>query len=1019
MKVLSKSLLLLTFLLLAEHAWSSSKIDADLIAKMEMEILELMDEGDIPGISVVLINGNEQKILNYGYIDSKSERAVTPETLFEIGSCSKAFTGLAITNLEQGGLLDLSDNVSNYIPWLELYYEEKKQEVTLRQLLYHTSGIPWNTIALIPESNTSESLQETIKQLIGHELSEVPGERFEYATINYDVLALVIEKVTKQPYEVYVQEEIINPLKLTSTTIGVPFDPLAMASGHKVSFFEAREYDAPIYKGNYAAGYVISNAKDFSRWIKLQMGLVKSDYLDMIEMSQQRDETVPLHQMAAYARGWNVLLDGSGEIQHGGLNPNFSAYVAFRRDDEIGVGILANSNSSYTPMIGDKLMKLLAGEEIEREFDPGDGNDKTYSGITIALILYILLVIGFIGLILVDAIKGKRKYDALTLPKGWKFIKSVVALGPFVFGLYLLPQAMASFTWEAITVWTPLSFTAMILALLCAAGISYVAGFVALCFPENNEYIQKVPKILLISILSGLANVAVIIVVTSAIDSESELKYLIFFYVLIIAVYLFGRRFVQINLIKLTRGLVYDLRIKLINKTFSTSYQKFERIHRGRIYTALNDDVNTIGQSTNLFVMLITSVITAVGAFLYLASIAFWATLLTIFLIITISALYYFASKRTNIYFEQARDSRDVFMRLINGLIDGFKEVSLHQNKKLEYRADVAASAHEFREKSSTADINFVNAFLVGESLLVILLGLVSIGMVEIFPNVKAYTIMSFVIVLLYLIGPVNGILGAVPALMNLRIAWNRVNQFIEEIPANLDLDAMSFSRAPEVDKLEVKGVEFSYQNTNENEVFNVGPIDLKVTSGQVLFIIGGNGSGKTTLAKLLTGLYEPDAGEILINGENLKNYELSEYFSTVFSPSFLFDKLYNVDVKSKKESIEHYLKLLDLEDKVTITEDGYSTIQLSGGQRKRLALLQCYLEDSPIYLFDEWAADQDPGYRNFFYRTLLPDMKKQGKIVIAITHDDQYFDVADKVVMMKLGQLQLANKESVASTFA
>jgi putative pyoverdin transport system ATP-binding/permease protein len=117
---------------------------------------------------------------------------------------------------------------------------------------------------------------------------------------------------------------------------------------------------------------------------------------------------------------------------------------------------------------------------------------------------------------------------------------------------------------------------------------------------------------------------------------------------------------------------------------------------------------------------------------------------------------------------------------------------------------------------------------------------------------------------------------------------------------------------------------------------------------------------------------------------------------------------LYSVNVEEKIQEIDHYLGLLHLKGKVAIAGDRYSTLELSSGQRKRLALLQCYLEDSPIYLFDEWAADQDPEYRNFFYRTLLPEMKSAGKIIIAITHDDHYFDVADKVLKMKMGKVEL-----------
>ena len=173
-------------------------------------------------------------------------------------------------------------------------------------------------------------------------------------------------------------------------------------------------------------------------------------------------------------------------------------------------------------------------------------------------------------------------------------------------------------------------------------------------------------------------------------------------------------------------------------------------------------------------------------------------------------------------------------------------------------------------------------------------------------------------------------------------------------------------------------------------------------------FLSEENGSGKTTLAKLLTGLYQPDEGKLFINDVPVESAHLSEYFSAAFSPAYLFEKLYNIDVAAKEEEVQKYLELLKLDEKVQISENTYSTIRLSGGQRKRLALLQCYLEDSPIYLFDEWAADQDPEYRRFFYHTLLPEMREMGKIVIAITHDDHYFHIADKVLKMNQGELEI-----------
>jgi len=975
-----------------------------------------MSEGDIPGLSLVLIDSGRQIIRNYGYADKERKIPVTSHTLFQLGSCSKAFTALAFMELVRERSIDLNSYVSDYLPWFRASYKDSPVKITLLQLLHHTSGIPWQTISSIPASNDTDALTSTVEGLSGVELHHTPGKEYEYATIQYDVLALIIQKIAKEPFETYLRQKVFDPLHLDYTTIGSPMDSSQLATGYKVGFFRALPYSAPVYRGNNAAGYVISNALDMAAWLRCQLGLGDQDLYQDIELTHRRDGTVPLHGMSSYAMGWEVVLDGTDEIHHGGVNPNYTSYIAFRPGTKKGLVVLANSNSTYTPVIGDRIIRMMAGDEERKEFDPGNSNDKAFSLICLMILIYILASLGLIFWIVRGIVKGSRSFERPSFSATGKFLMSLMLALPFLYGLYLLPKAMAGFTWQAIFVWTPFSFKVMVILIVAAMSVSYVAGLISLCFPEKNEFRKSFPRILLISVLSGLANMILITLVTSALDSTMKLRYIVFYYVLTLLVYLLGRRYVQVSLIRYSRNLVHEIRIKLIDKIFCTSYQQFEKIDRGRVYTALNDDVDAIGESANMVVMLITSSFTAAGAFIYLATIAFWAALLTVGLIVLITITYYLVSKSTQRYFDEARDTRNVFMRLVNGIIDGFKEISLHRNKKMEYKKDVALSSSEYRDRMSTANIRFANAFMVGESLLVVLLGIVVLALPQLFPGIPHYILMSFVIVLLYLIGPVNAILSAGPSIMRLRTAWQRIKQFLPEIPANLDLGATQEAPDPVVNSIRAEGVRFRYKNDSDAEAFEVGPVNLEVSRGEILFIIGGNGSGKTTLAKLLTGLYEPDEGEVSINGKPVKGSQLSEHFSTVFSPYFLFEKLYNVDVSGRSEDISKYLKMLRLNEKVTITESKYSTIDLSGGQRKRLALLQCYLEDSPIYLFDEWAADQDPEYRNFFYRTLLPEMKMAGKIVIAITHDDNYFDVADKVLKMKQGKVDFETSEYTRS---
>jgi cyclic peptide transporter len=545
---------------------------------------------------------------------------------------------------------------------------------------------------------------------------------------------------------------------------------------------------------------------------------------------------------------------------------------------------------------------------------------------------------------------------------------------------------------------------------------------------------RSMPSILILSLLTGGANAIIIFLITSSIYAKIDLFYLVYFYCLAFLMYIGGRKVLQTKMVDITLDLVFDLRMKLIGKIFLTTFQRFEAIRSGRVFTTLNNDTGQVSGVANTLVGVTTSSITVLGVFIYMSTVAFWATIVTVVMILFITVLYYTVGGRAQKYFEQARDTQNVYMGLLNGLVDGFKELSLHFKKRIQYKNELEDSCDNFRSKQRIALFKFINIFLIGESLLLLVLGTVGFAVPRIFTDVQNVTLMSFIIAILYLIGPINAILNTVPNLLQTKVAWGRIQSFLKEIPANMDPEQMTQPLVVEKDEIlsiKASGVHFKYAAPEgeetpalkagkqkelpasqeadplEEKSFEVGPLDFEAGKGEVVFIVGGNGSGKTTFAKLLLGLYGSDSGTIEINGKEVPGYQLGEYFSCVFSDFHLFQRLYELDGDDKQNKIEEYIDLLKLNGKVDIVDNQFSTIQLSGGQRKRLALLQCYLEDSPVYLFDELAADQDPQFRKFFYRELLPKMKADGKIVIAITHDDHYFDVADKVVKMDFGQIE------------
>ena len=185
--------------------------------------------------------------------------------------------------------------------------------------------------------------------------------------------------------------------------------------------------------------------------------------------------------------------------------------------------------------------------------------------------------------------------------------------------------------------------------------------------------------------------------------------------------------------------------------------------------------------------------------------------------------------------------------------------------------------------------------------------------------------------------------------------------------------------------------------------------LSLALRPAEVVFVVGGNGSGKTTLAKLLVGLYEPEDGDVVLDGKVVSQAERESYrqlFSAVFSDFHIFDAALGLDADDGDARASELLEALALSHKVRIDSGVFSTTKLSTGQQKRLALLIACLEDRPICVFDEWAKDQDPSYKDVFYTEILPSLRARGKCVLVITHDDRYFHLADRCLKLEYGRL-------------
>jgi putative ATP-binding cassette transporter len=380
------------------------------------------------------------------------------------------------------------------------------------------------------------------------------------------------------------------------------------------------------------------------------------------------------------------------------------------------------------------------------------------------------------------------------------------------------------------------------------------------------------------------------------------------------------------------------------------------------------------------------------------------------------SALVYRALyARAFVRIEAARLAKAQLLEHFRSLIDGLRELMMHRARRTEFvESELQGAAERYRRENLQAAEQYAFAEAWVQVVYFLLVGIVLFAFPR-FVQSTSEALTAYVFAMLYLMNPVYAIVGSLPAVARGQVALERI--------ASLGLNLAESGAAPTPATpgpaaadgvlIEMNQIQFCYEAAPQSEAaFKLGPLDFVLRQGELVFVVGGNGSGKTTFVKLLGGLYAPEYGEMRFAGTPITaaNREwLREQVSVVFSDPFVFERLLGLARADIEAEVQRYLRLMQLDRKVTASAGAFSTTALSQGQRKRLALIVAYLEDRPIYIFDEWAADQDPDYKRVFYSQLLPELRARGKAVVVITHDDRYFALGDRVVTLEDGRVRAA----------
>ncbi|MEH1791122.1 cyclic peptide export ABC transporter [Nostoc sp.] len=466
----------------------------------------------------------------------------------------------------------------------------------------------------------------------------------------------------------------------------------------------------------------------------------------------------------------------------------------------------------------------------------------------------------------------------------------------------------------------------------------------------------------------------------------------------------------QVMLIRLSQNAVLQLRMRLSRQILTSELSHLERLGNPRLLATLTEDIQAVANAVYQMPFIFINLAIVLGCIAYIT----WLSWLVLVMVCGISVVAIASCQwllnRGGKLLALAREDEDHLFKHFRTITEGVKELKLNYRRREDFLAEkLQSTANEFRHHNVNGLTLFAITSSWGQLIFFFALGFV----LFVLPNlltINSETLSGYILTFTYLVLPMDNIISKLPLLSKASIALQKIESLGLSLASRTEISTVPPALKDDWQSLKFKSVTHTYYTVQEDNSFTFGPIDLTLSPQELVFIVGGNGSGKSTLAKLITGLYIPENGEIwfdneLISEQNQEWYR--QHFSVVFSDFYLFEELLglkngDLDIQAKK-----YLKQLQLDHKVKVENGQLSTTALSQGQRKRLALLTAYLEDRPIYLFDEWAADQDPVFKEIFYTQLLPELRSRSKTVLVISHDDRYFHLANRIIKLDYGKIE------------
>lgn len=514
----------------------------------------------------------------------------------------------------------------------------------------------------------------------------------------------------------------------------------------------------------------------------------------------------------------------------------------------------------------------------------------------------------------------------------------------------------------------------------------------------RREMHGSLPKLLFMSALGGISTAAILAAINAGMQGKSNLWAAILF---LVALFLFVKTqyYVTITTTAEIESIIHKIRLRLIDLVRHSELLPIEDIGRARIVAAITSDTAVLTQASNLLAFTIQGAVLIFFVAIYVAFLSLAAIIITIIVVVTAGIIFHLKNKRLAAQKQEAAAwERRLFDRLTD-FLDGFKEVRLNSARSaalFDDAVNVSRTAANIKIRSQAETFKLIVSSQVS---MYVLLGAVVFVAPQFSKTLGGASLTQTTTALMFVVGACFGLVQSIPIILTANASADRIARLETTLRTIVGPPREQEVKVPKrFDKIEMRDIVFRYVDKFSDTTFQIGPLDFTLSSGELVFITGGNGSGKSTFLRVLAGLYPPDSGEITLDGMRINDQTRDAYralMSGIFFDYHLFRRLYGIPEPEPGE-IERLLTQFRLADKTWLTDGEFSTLDLSGGQRRRLALIVTLLEKRPVLLLDEWTAEQDPEFRRKFYDELLPEMMRAGATIVVITHDDRYLDELD-----------------------